>query len=218
MILRSKWPAATISAIDLDKALQDSRHQGGRDRARRIAATVRYYGEEIAAVCRHDQAGLPGRLARHRSQGRRPAMNLWSAKRTRERTARRRSGKARPNTSARTVARARHGGPGVHRMRRRHRGILHHAGADSSSHGNARQHGVLDGRGLDVRGLPRRAFPASRDGLAGPLRLDQSQVRVITDFMGGGFGSKFGARRRRRAGRAAVARGESAGPADAHPF
>ena len=32
-----------------------------------------------------------------------------------------------------------------------------------------------------------------RDGLAGALQLDQSKVRVMTDFMGGGFGSKFGA-------------------------
>ncbi len=31
-----------------------------------------------------------------------------------------------------------------------------------------------------------------RDGLAGALKLDQSQVRVITDYMGGGFGAKFG--------------------------
>ncbi|MGA9779765.1 MAG: molybdopterin cofactor-binding domain-containing protein, partial [Verrucomicrobiia bacterium] len=32
-----------------------------------------------------------------------------------------------------------------------------------------------------------------RDGLAGALQLDQSKVRVITEFMGGGFGAKFGA-------------------------
>ena len=32
-----------------------------------------------------------------------------------------------------------------------------------------------------------------RDGLAGVLKLDHSKVRVITDYMGGGFGSKFGA-------------------------
>jgi xanthine dehydrogenase YagR molybdenum-binding subunit len=32
-----------------------------------------------------------------------------------------------------------------------------------------------------------------RDGLAGSLRLEHSKVRVITDFMGGGFGAKFGA-------------------------
>ena len=32
-----------------------------------------------------------------------------------------------------------------------------------------------------------------KDGFAGALGLDQSQVRVITDYMGGGFGAKFGA-------------------------
>jgi xanthine dehydrogenase YagR molybdenum-binding subunit len=31
-----------------------------------------------------------------------------------------------------------------------------------------------------------------RDGLAGSLKLDHSKVRVITDYMGGGFGAKFG--------------------------
>jgi xanthine dehydrogenase YagR molybdenum-binding subunit len=32
-----------------------------------------------------------------------------------------------------------------------------------------------------------------RDGLAGSLKLDHSKVRVVTDYMGGGFGAKFGA-------------------------
>ncbi len=32
-----------------------------------------------------------------------------------------------------------------------------------------------------------------RDGLAGALQIDQSKVRVLTEFMGGGFGAKFGA-------------------------
>ncbi|HXI69665.1 MAG TPA: molybdopterin cofactor-binding domain-containing protein, partial [Verrucomicrobiae bacterium] len=31
-----------------------------------------------------------------------------------------------------------------------------------------------------------------RDGLAGSLKLEQSKVRVITEYMGGGFGAKFG--------------------------
>ena len=31
-----------------------------------------------------------------------------------------------------------------------------------------------------------------RDGLAGALQVDHSKVRVITDYMGGGFGAKFG--------------------------
>src|ERR1022692_3565501 len=32
-----------------------------------------------------------------------------------------------------------------------------------------------------------------RDGLAGALKLDHSKVRVVTEYMGGGFGAKFGA-------------------------
>ena len=31
-----------------------------------------------------------------------------------------------------------------------------------------------------------------REGMAGHLQIPRSQVRVISEFMGGGFGSKFG--------------------------
>src|SRR5215472_3912632 len=57
MILRSKWPAAKITRINLDPALKvpgikaailapavDERQKAGSD------VTMRYYGEEIAAV------------------------------------------------------------------------------------------------------------------------------------------------------------------------
>ena len=50
MILRSKWPAATISAINLDKALQIPGIKAAIT-AKDLPQTVRFYGEEIAAVC-----------------------------------------------------------------------------------------------------------------------------------------------------------------------
>src|SRR5208283_1934752 len=36
-----------------------------------------------------------------------------------------------------------------------------------------------------------QAISAVRDNLAGALQLDHSRVRVLTEFMGGGFGSKL---------------------------
>ncbi len=50
MILRSKWPAATISAINLDKARQIPGIKAAIT-AKDLPQTVRFYGEEIAAVC-----------------------------------------------------------------------------------------------------------------------------------------------------------------------
>ena len=49
MVLRSKWPAAKISAVDLDKARQVSGIKAVV-LARNVPFTIRFYGEEIAAV------------------------------------------------------------------------------------------------------------------------------------------------------------------------
>src|SRR5262245_40450102 len=50
MILRSKWPAAKITKINLDKARQVPGIKAAILRDDREERTVRYYGEEIAAV------------------------------------------------------------------------------------------------------------------------------------------------------------------------
>ncbi len=55
-----------------------------------------------------------------------------------------------------------------------------------------------------------------RDGLAGALQLDQSKVRVITEYMGGGFGAKFGAGVEGVLAAKLSTRSESAGAPDAH--
>src|SRR5208282_3815243 len=49
MILRSKWPAAKILSVNLDKALQVPGIKAAVT-ARNGEFTVRFYGEEIAAV------------------------------------------------------------------------------------------------------------------------------------------------------------------------
>ena len=44
-------------------------------------------------------------------------------------------------------------------------------------------------------GPPRRVYSASAGELAGHFGIPETNVRVITEFMGGGFGAKFGARK-----------------------
>src|SRR5215469_15679739 len=50
MILRSKWPAAKITKINLDPALKVPGIKAAILRDDKQERTVRYYGEEIAAV------------------------------------------------------------------------------------------------------------------------------------------------------------------------
>ena len=42
-----------------------------------------------------------------------------------------------------------------------------------------------------------QGISAAREGFASGLKIPQANVRVITQYMGGGFGSKLGAGRRR---------------------
>ena len=66
------------------------------------------------------------------------------------------------------AARIRQGGPGFQRMRRRHRRLLHDAGADPSSDGDAWEHRFLDGRRRHGLGFT-QGISSVRDGLAGAL-------------------------------------------------
>ena len=47
-------------------------------------------------------------------------------------------------------------------------------------------------RQADGVGLDAGACTAAREGFAEALGIPQANVRVITQYMGGGFGSKFG--------------------------
>ena len=118
MILRSKWPAAKITDINLDKALQMPGIKAAV-KARDGEFTVRFYGEEIAAVCgTTKQACLDAlRAIEVKAQ---PHCRLSSAKTTPKRTARRWSGKASRMFRRAAPTRTGRRGPGLRRMRRRH--------------------------------------------------------------------------------------------------
>ena len=187
MILRSKWPAAKISEISLDKALQVPGIKAAVT-ARDGEFTVRFYGEEIAAVCgTTKQACLDALRAievkaqplpfvvREDDSKKDGAPIVWEGQ---------------PNVS-----------PG----RPREQGNVDQAFGECAAviegfyttpiqiHHPMETHGSTvswTDEGVTAWAST-QAISAVRDNLAGGLRLDHSQVRVLTDFMGGGFGSKL---------------------------
>ncbi len=94
MILRSKWPAAKITDINLDKALQIPGIKAAV-LARDKNMTVRYYGEEIAAVAGTSKQACLDAL-RAIEVHRRTTAVCRSTKMMPRRKMRRRSGKMRP--------------------------------------------------------------------------------------------------------------------------
>ena len=190
MILRSKWPAAKISKINLDKALQVPGIKAAipvRDGER----IMRFYGEELAAVAgTSKQACLDALRAIevkaeprnefvvNENEARKDdAPKVWEG---------------RPNAS-----------PG----RPREHGNVDQAFGECAAviegfyttpvqiHHPMETHGSTVSWTDDgvTAWTSTQGISSVRDGLVGALQLDHSQVRVITEFMGGGFGSKFGA-------------------------
>lgn len=190
MILRSKWPAAKILEINFDKALKIPGIKAAV-KAREGEFTVRFYGEEIAAVAGTTKDACLDALraievkAEPRNEfvvnegeaRKSDAPEVWQG---------------RPNVSQ--------GWPRTH-------GDVDQAFGKCAAviegfyttpvqiHNPMETHGNTASwtdEGLTVWAST-QGISSVRDGLAGALQLDQSQVRVITDFMGGGFGSKLGA-------------------------
>lgn len=187
MILRSKWPAAKITAVNLDLA----RSIPGIKAAvmvRDVPFTVRYYGEEIAAVAgTTKQACLdalraiqvtaePLPFVVREDDAKKPdAPRVWS-------------------------------GPNYVEPREHKRGDVDAAFQQSAAviegfySTPVQIHNPMETHGNTISWTDEgvtawsstQGISSVRDGLAGSLRLEQSKVRVITDFMGGGFGAKFG--------------------------
>ena len=190
MILRSKWPAAKILSVNLAKALQVPGIKAAVA-ARDGEFTVRYYGEEIAAVAgTSKQACLDALRAievnaevRHEfvvkeDDARKPdAPQVWAGS---------------PNTGA----------PRVHERGNVDTAFPECAAVIEGFYTTPVQiHNPMETHGHTVSWTDEgvtawsstQGISSVRDGLAGSLQLEHSKVRVITDFMGGGFGAKFGA-------------------------
>ena len=191
MILRAKWPAAKISSVNLDKARQIPGIKAAV-LVREGAFTVRYYGEEIAAVAGTSKQACLDALRAIEVQA--EVRHDFVVNET----------EARKENSPRVWE----NGPNAPaNPRARDNGNVDTAFPECAAviegfYSTAVQiHHPMETMGNTVSwtddGLTAWAstqgISSVRDGFAGALKLDHSKVRVITEYMGGGFGAKFGA-------------------------
>ncbi|HUE37136.1 MAG TPA: molybdopterin cofactor-binding domain-containing protein, partial [Candidatus Acidoferrum sp.] len=190
MILRSKWPSAKILSVNLEKARQIPGIKAAVT-VKEFPQTIRYYGEEIAAVAgASKQACLDAlRVIEIKAEVRHEFV-VNEDKARKENSAQVWDGAT--NASA----------PRVHEQGSVDTAFpecaaviegfyttpvqLHHAMETSGSTTSWTDEGLTSWAST-------QGISSVRDGLAGGLQLDHSKVRVITEYMGGGFGAKFGA-------------------------
>jgi len=190
MILRSKWPAAKILSVNLEKALAIPGIKAAVA-ARDGEFTVRFYGEEIAAVAGTTrQACLDALRAIEVKAEPRQAFVV-------------NENPARQSDAPQVWE----GTPNVAPGRPREHGDVDQAFKECAAviegfyttpvqiHHPMETHGSTVSWTDDgvTAWASTQGISSVRDGLAGGLQLNHSQIRVVTDFMGGGFGSKFGA-------------------------
>jgi xanthine dehydrogenase YagR molybdenum-binding subunit len=189
MILRSRWPAAQIRAIDLQPALRISGIRAAVT-ANDPPFTVRYYGEEIAAVAgASTQACLDALNAIQVEADLLPFV-------VKEETALR-------DSSPRVFLNQ----PNAGEPRQIQTGNVDAAfqSADKTVEGffqtSVVQHHCLETHGNTVQfkdgaivcWASTQGITSVKDSLAENLGVPLDRVHVISEFMGGGFGSKFGA-------------------------
>ncbi len=190
MILRSKWPAAKILSVNLDPALKIPGIKAAV-LARGRQFTVRFYGEEIAAVAGTTKQACLDALRAIEVKAE-PARDFVVHE---------------DDALADNAPPVWEGAPNVTSPNVHDRGDVDAAFSECAAviegfytspvqlHNPMETHGNTvswTDDGVTVWASTQGIFSV-QDGFAGALRLDQSQVRVITDYMGGGFGSKFGA-------------------------
>jgi xanthine dehydrogenase YagR molybdenum-binding subunit len=188
MILRSKWPKAKIASINLDPAKKIPGIKAAV-LAREGERTVRYYGEELAAVAgTSKQACLDALRAIQVEATPMPFVVKEEA--------------AKEDSAPRVWDEH----PNLSQPRVRENGDVDKAFADApvavegffttaiqihhplETHGNTVS---WKGDGITCWAST-QGISSVREGLAGNLGVPQNQVRVISEFMGGGFGAKFG--------------------------
>ncbi len=188
MILRSRWPAAKIRSIDLSKAKEVPGIRAallGTDGER----IVRYYGEELAAVAGTSRQACFDALRAIEVSAEplpfvveEPAAILPGA--------------------PEVFADAANAGPP--KIKENGKPDEAFAAAEVMVEGYystpVQLHQALETHGMTARFVDgeltswasTQGISSVRDGLADNFRIPQSKVRVISHFMGGGFGSKFG--------------------------
>jgi xanthine dehydrogenase YagR molybdenum-binding subunit len=190
MILRSKWPAAKILSVNLDAALKIPGIKAAvtvKDGPR----TIRYYGEEIAAVAGTSKQACLDALRAIKVQAEpRHGFVVNEAEARKEDAPQVWEGSA--NVSAPHV---------------RENGSVDTAFPECAAviegfyTTPVQIHNPMETMGNTISWTDEgvkawsstQGISSVRDGLAGGLQLDHSKVRVVTEYMGGGFGAKFGA-------------------------
>jgi xanthine dehydrogenase YagR molybdenum-binding subunit len=189
MILRSKWPAAKITKINLDSALKVPGIKAAILRDDKQERTVRYYGEELAAVAgTSKQACLDALRAIEveatalpfvvkDAEAKEPdAPQVWEGS----------PNASRPQTNEKgDVDQAFASAAAVVEGFFTTPNIIHHA---LETHGNTiswKDDGITCWAST-------QGISGVRKDLSDNLEVPQSQVHVISEFMGGGFGAKMG--------------------------
>jgi xanthine dehydrogenase YagR molybdenum-binding subunit len=188
MILRSKWAKAKITNISLEQALKVPGIKAAVvDRPGE--RTVRYYGEELAAVAGTSKQACLDALRVIQVEANPLPFVV-------------REDDAKEDSSPRVWDDT----PNLSKPRVNEKGEVDKAFGDCSAVVEGfyttpvQLHHPLETHGNTVswtdEGLTAwsstQGIGSVKDGFAGNLKLPQSQVRVITEYMGGGFGSKFG--------------------------
>lgn len=188
MILRSRWPAAKISDISLEKARQVPGIKAAI-LVREGERTIRYYGEELAAVAgTSKQACLDAlRLIEVTASPLPFVVKETEALKDSSPPVWEKS----PNLSKPKVVEKGDLAKAFGECAAVVEGffttpvLIHHP---LETHGNTVS---WTDEGITAWASTQGIFSV-RDGLAGNLNVEQSKVRVISEFMGGGFGAKFG--------------------------
>jgi xanthine dehydrogenase YagR molybdenum-binding subunit len=188
MILRSKWPKAKVTSIDLAGAKKIPGIKAAV-LAREGERTVRYYGEELAAVAgTTKQACLDALRAIAVLAKPLPFVVLEDD--------------AKDESSPRVWEDV----PNLSKPRVNERGEVDKAFSECTAVVEGfyttpvQLHHPLETHGNTVSWTDEgvtawsstQGISSVKDGLADNLKLPHSQVRVISEYMGGGFGSKFG--------------------------
>ncbi len=190
MILRSKWPVAKVSSVNLDKARQIPGIKAA------VALndgpfTVRFYGQEIAAVAGTTKQACMDAL-RVIEVDANPSKDFV----VNEDLARKEGApEVWDGTSNVAKGRSRTQGDVDSAFRECAAVIEGFYTTPVQIHNQMETHGNTvswTDEGLTAWAST-QGITSVKDGFAGALNLDQSKVRVITDYMGGGFGAKFGA-------------------------
>jgi xanthine dehydrogenase YagR molybdenum-binding subunit len=188
MILRSRWAKARITSINLDKAKQVPGIKAAVV-VREGEITVRYYGEELAAVAGTTKQACLDALQAIEVRAK-PLPHVV------------REEDALDESSPRVWEDS----PNLSKARTTEKGDVDQAFSqcDAVIEGNYSTpiliHHPLETHGNTISWKDDELTAWSstqgifsvRDGLAGNLKVPQDRVRVISEFMGGGFGAKFG--------------------------